>query len=57
MGHRSVVVTRTAPHRAHNPGLLDGAAGIALVLADYADARRGVVLEAANGWDAALLMG
>ncbi|MFE3882146.1 lanthionine synthetase C family protein [Streptomyces lydicus] len=47
----------TAPHRVHHPGLLDGATGIALVLADYADARRGAAPAERNGWDAALLMG
>ena len=47
-----------APRRMHNPGLLEGAAGIALVLADYADARRGSPHSpSVNGWDAALLMG
>ncbi|MFG2827592.1 lanthionine synthetase C family protein [Streptomyces sp. NPDC048434] len=46
-----------APHRVDNAGLLDGATGIALVLADYADARRGTAPAAHNGWDAALLMG
>ncbi len=40
----------------HHPGLLDGATGTALVLADYADARRGTPLAERNGWDAALLM-
>ncbi|MET7795160.1 lanthionine synthetase C family protein [Streptomyces decoyicus] len=45
-----------APHRIHHPGLLDGATGIALVLADYADARRGTTLAERDGWDAALLM-
>ncbi|MER0484316.1 lanthionine synthetase C family protein [Streptomyces sp. Edi2] len=48
---------RTAPHRIHHPGLLDGATGIALVLADYADARRGTAPTERDGWDAALLMG
>ncbi len=45
-----------APRRMHHPGLLDGATGIALVLADYADARRGTTQAERNGWDAALLM-
>ncbi|WP_327706142.1 lanthionine synthetase C family protein [Streptomyces decoyicus] len=45
-----------APRRIHHPGLLDGATGIALVLADYADARRGTTLAERDGWDAALLM-
>ncbi|WP_406221715.1 lanthionine synthetase C family protein [Streptomyces decoyicus] len=45
-----------APRRMHHPGLLDGATGTALVLADYADARRGTPLAERNGWDAALLM-
>ncbi|WP_328382307.1 lanthionine synthetase C family protein [Streptomyces sp. NBC_00400] len=49
--------SQTAPHRVHHPGLLDGATGIALVLADYADARRGAAPVGRNGWDAALLMG
>lgn len=49
--------SRTAPYRVHHPGLLDGATGIALVLADYADARRGAAPAERNGWDAALLMG
>ncbi|ARF53732.1 lanthionine synthetase C family protein [Streptomyces gilvosporeus] len=44
--------SKPAPHRVHHPGLLDGAAGIALVLADYADARRGTACEDANGWEA-----
>ncbi|QIK05361.1 lanthionine synthetase C family protein [Streptomyces sp. ID38640] len=60
-GYRQVLppspLSEPAPHRVHNPGLLDGAAGIALVLADYADARRGVTLDEVNGWDAAFLMG
>lgn len=60
-GYRQVVppapASGPAPHRVHHPGLLDGAAGIALVLADYADARRGAVAEEVNGWDAAFLMG
>lgn len=45
-----------APRRMHHPGLLDGATGIALVLAGYADARRGTTLAERDGWDAALLM-
>ncbi|MGA5565153.1 lanthionine synthetase C family protein [Streptomyces platensis] len=60
-GYRQVVppapASGPAPHRVHHPGLLDGAAGIALVLADYADARRGAVPDEVNGWDAAFLMG
>ncbi|MER6839085.1 lanthionine synthetase C family protein [Streptomyces platensis] len=60
-GFRQVVppalTSGPAPHRVHHPGLLDGAAGIALVLADYADARRGADVAEANGWDAAFLMG
>lgn len=60
-GYRQVVppslLSGPAPHRVHNPGLLDGAAGIAVVLADYADARRGVSVDEVSGWDAALLMG
>ncbi|MGY5128058.1 lanthionine synthetase C family protein [Streptomyces nigrescens] len=60
-GYRQVLppspLSEPTPHRVHNPGLLDGAAGIALVLADYADARRGVALDEVNGWDAAFLMG
>lgn len=60
-GYRQVVppapASGTAPHRVHRPGLLDGAAGIALVLTDYADARRGVGVDEVNGWDAAFLMG
>ncbi|MEU8781032.1 lanthionine synthetase C family protein [Streptomyces sp. NPDC048637] len=59
-GYRQVLpptpLSGPAPHRVHHPGLLDGAAGIALVLADYADARRGVALDEVNGWDAAFLM-
>ncbi|MCX4635709.1 lanthionine synthetase C family protein [Streptomyces sp. P9-2B-2] len=47
----------SATHRVHHPGLLDGAAGIALVLVDYADARRGGGVDEVNGWDAAFLMG
>ncbi|SED90274.1 Lanthionine synthetase C-like protein [Streptomyces sp. 2224.1] len=49
--------SQSAAHRVHHPGLLDGATGIALVLADYADARRGAAPAERNGWDAALLMG
>ncbi|MGW1787580.1 lanthionine synthetase C family protein [Streptomyces tubercidicus] len=60
-GYRQVVppspLSGPALHRVHNPGLLDGAAGIALVLADYADARRGVAVDEVSGWDAAVLMG
>ncbi|MGA5266354.1 lanthionine synthetase C family protein [Streptomyces lydicamycinicus] len=60
-GYRQVVppspASGSAPYRVHHPGLLDGAAGIALVLAEYADARRGVVVAEVNGWDAAFLMG
>ncbi|MFI1496637.1 lanthionine synthetase C family protein [Streptomyces platensis] len=60
-GYRQVVppapASGPAPHRVDHPGLLDGAAGIALVLADYADARRGVGVDEVNGWDAAFLMG
>ncbi|GFE12662.1 hypothetical protein Sgleb_07090 [Streptomyces glebosus] len=60
-GYRQVVppspASGPAPHRVHHPGLLDGAAGIALVLAEYADARRGVGAAEVNGWDAAFLMG
>ncbi|MFF4953938.1 lanthionine synthetase C family protein [Streptomyces chattanoogensis] len=57
----SAPTSKPAPHRVHHPGLLDGAAGIALALADYADARRGAAPEDAdgrdaNGWDAAFLM-
>ncbi|MGW3008241.1 lanthionine synthetase C family protein [Streptomyces sp. NPDC001219] len=59
-GYRQVVPPAdpfaAAPHRVHHPGLLDGAAGIALVLADYADARRGAAPQEGNGWDAAFLM-
>ncbi|WP_329127012.1 lanthionine synthetase C family protein [Streptomyces caniferus] len=46
----------TVPDRVHHPGLLDGATGVALVLADYADARRGAALAERHSWDAALLM-
>ncbi|WP_030669603.1 lanthionine synthetase C family protein [Streptomyces rimosus] len=46
----------TAADPVDSPGLLDGAAGIALVLAGYADARRGAAPDDANGWDAAFLM-
>ncbi|MFE1172216.1 lanthionine synthetase C family protein [Streptomyces sp. NPDC058773] len=62
-GYRQVVPPAAGPgaaaHRVDNPGLLDGAAGIALVLADYSDARRGSARdgwEQGNGWDAAFLM-
>ncbi|GGW97015.1 lanthionine synthetase C family protein [Streptomyces noursei] len=59
-GYRQVLppsgTSRPAPHRVHHPGLLDGAAGIALALADYADARRGTAPEDTTGWDAAFLM-
>ncbi|WP_432142872.1 lanthionine synthetase C family protein [Streptomyces sp. bgisy084] len=60
-GFRQIVPPAPAsgpvPHRVHHPGLLDGATGIALVLADYADARRGVGAGEGNGWDAVFLMG
>ncbi|MEK2473364.1 lanthionine synthetase LanC family protein [Streptomyces noursei] len=59
-GYRQVLppsgTSRPAPHRVHHQGLLDGAAGIALALADYADARRGAAIEDTAGWDAAFLM-
>ncbi|MEU7147212.1 lanthionine synthetase LanC family protein [Streptomyces sp. NPDC039022] len=44
------------PYRTHDPGVLDGAAGIALALAGYADARGKGVISERNGWDAMFLM-
>ncbi|MER6049057.1 lanthionine synthetase C family protein [Streptomyces sp. NPDC001793] len=59
-GYRRVLppfsASKPVPHRVDHPGLLDGAAGVALVLADYADARRGAMPEGSGGWDAAFLM-
>lgn len=54
-GYRQVVRDEAGFTEIDSPGLVDGAAGIALSLMSYADARRGLGPRGAD-WDAAFLM-
>lgn len=54
-GYRQHLESEHGVHDLDSPGLIDGAAGIALALASYADARRGTHL-GDGAWDAAFLM-
>jgi class I lanthipeptide synthase len=54
-GYRQVVRSGAELTRLDSPGVIDGAAGVALVLTSYADARRGRLL-GKDAWDAVFLM-